>query len=81
METGGFKGRSRELSKPDLYALFERLLGIPNGARRQRIRHDGIEHAVFYDGTMRIGRRTDFKTVPPWARVLVIDPEHWQGGC
>ena len=28
----------------------------------------------FYDGTLRLGKQTDWKTVPPWARVLVIDP-------
>ena len=35
METGGFKGRSRELAKADLYALFEGVLGIPRHAHRQ----------------------------------------------
>ena len=30
METGGFKGRSREMPKTEFYALFERFLGIPS---------------------------------------------------
>jgi hypothetical protein len=73
METGGFKGRSRELSKTDLYALFERVLGIPTG---RVVNEYGMTElsTQFYDGTMRAGRRTDGKIVPPWARVLVIDP-------
>ena len=29
METGGFKGRSREVSKKELYRMFEQFLGIP----------------------------------------------------
>jgi hypothetical protein len=73
METGGFKGRSREVSKTDLYGLFERFLGIP---KARVVNEYGMTElsTQFYDGTMRTGRRTDLKTVPPWARVLVIDP-------
>jgi hypothetical protein len=73
METGGFKGRSRELLKEDLYALFERVLGIP--ATRIVNEYGMTELSTqFYDGTLRTGKRTDGKAVPPWARVLVIDP-------
>ena len=73
METGGFKGRAREVSKVDLYGLFERLLGIP---RTRVVNEYGMTElsTQFYDATMRTGRRTDLKMVPPWARVLVIDP-------
>jgi len=73
METGGFKGRSRELSKADLYALFERALGIPT---TQIVNEYGMTElsTQFYDATLRIGKQTDGKTVPPWARVLIIDP-------
>jgi hypothetical protein len=73
METGGFKGRSRELSKADLYALFERALGIPP---TRIVNEYGMTElsTQFYDATMLVGKRTDGKTVPPWARVLVIDP-------
>jgi hypothetical protein len=73
METGGFKGRSREVSKTDLYGLFERFLGIP---KARVVNEYGMTElsTQFYDATIRTGRRTDLKTVPPWARVLVIDP-------
>ena len=73
METGGFKGRSRELSKADLYALFERVLGIPT---TRVVNEYGMTElsTQFYDATMLVGKRTDGKTVPPWARALVIDP-------
>jgi hypothetical protein len=73
METGGFKGRSRELSKADLYAMFERVLGIPP---TRVVNEYGMTElsTQFYDATIRVGKRTDGKTVPPWARVLVIDP-------
>ena len=73
METGGFKGRSRELAKADLYALFERALGIPTA---RIVNEYGMTElsTQFYDATLRVGKRTDGKTVPTWARVLVIDP-------
>ena len=73
METGGFKGRSRELSKTELYTLIERVLGIP---QNRIINEYGMTElsTQFYDQTQRIGRQTDAKAVPPWARVLVIDP-------
>jgi len=73
METGGFKGRSRELAKTDLYALFEKFLGIP--ATRVVNEYGMTELSTqFYDLTMQAGRRTDVKAVAPWARVLIIDP-------
>lgn len=73
METGGFKGRSREMSKPELYAQFEKFLGIP--ASRIVDEYGMTELSTqFYDETLRAGRQTDRKSVPPWARVVVIDP-------
>ena len=73
METSGFKGRSRELAKADLYALFERVLGI---STTQIVNEYGMTElsTQFYDATMRAARRTDCKAVSPWARVLIIDP-------
>jgi Acyl-protein synthetase, LuxE len=73
METGGFKGRSRAVSKPELYKSFTSQLGIPP----QRIVNEyGMTElsTQFYDETMRIDRQSDRKTVSPWARVLIIDP-------
>jgi hypothetical protein len=73
METGGFKGRSREISKPELYALFEQHLGIP---ATHVVNEYGMTElsTQFYDQTLRIGRQTDTKFAPPWARVLITDP-------
>jgi acyl-protein synthetase LuxE len=73
METGGFKGRSREIPKPELYVLFERFLGIP---RTRVVNEYGMTElsTQFYDLTMQVGRQTDVKEVPPWARVVIIDP-------
>lgn len=73
METGGFKGRSREVSKPELYALFEEHLGLP---ATMVVNEYGMTElsTQFYDQTLRVGRQTDTKLAPPWARVLITDP-------
>ena len=77
METGGFKARAQELSKPELYRLFERYLGIP--AARVVNEYGMTElSSQFYDETLRIGRPTDCKRIPPWVRVLIVDPHTGQ---
>jgi hypothetical protein len=77
METGGFKGRIHELAKPDLYALFERWLGI---SPARVVNEYGMTElsTQFYDQTLREGRQTDRKLAPPWSRVLIIDPRTGQ---
>jgi hypothetical protein len=73
METGGFKGRTREMTKPDLYALFKRWLGI---LPARVVNEYGMTElsTQFYDQTQREGCQTDKKLPPPWSRVLIIDP-------
>lgn len=73
IETGGFKGRSREVSKPVLYGLFHKYLRIPPS---HVVNEYGMTElsTQFYDQSLRIGIQTDLKFPPPWARVLVIDP-------
>ncbi|MGA2751201.1 MAG: long-chain fatty acid--CoA ligase [Verrucomicrobiota bacterium] len=67
METGGYKGRSRELPKSKLRQLLTRLLNVPASAivteygmcelSSQAYERDGVFH------------------FPPWARAQVISPE------
>ena len=73
METGGFKGRSREVTKNELYGMFEKFLGIPPA---RIVNEYGMTElsTQFYDQTLREGRQTNRKVVPPWARVVIIDP-------
>jgi hypothetical protein len=61
------------LAKIDLYELFERFLGIPSA---RVVNEYGMTElsTQFYDATLQIGRQTDIKEVPPWARVVIIDP-------
>jgi Acyl-protein synthetase, LuxE len=73
METGGFKGRSREMTKTELYVQFETHLGLPPS---RVVNEYGMTElsSQFYDETLRVGHQSDRKTVPRWARVVVIDP-------
>jgi hypothetical protein len=73
METGGFKGKSREMLKRQLYELFEKYLGI---APSRVVNEYGMTElsTQFYDETLLVGRQSDRKTVPPWARVMIVDP-------
>ncbi len=73
METGGFKGRSRTLSKHQLYQQLSVNLGIP---RTQMVNEYGMTElsTQFYDETLVCGQPTDDKVLPPWARIMFVDP-------
>ena len=78
MDTGGFKGQSREVTRQELYRLAHDALGID---RARCVNMYGMtEHSTqFIDSTIRdqtTGRRGPrHKIVPPWARTRVVDPE------
>ena len=72
METGGFKGRARERGRDELYAELGERLGVP----RQRILNQyGMTElgSQFYDVTLSFPG-ADWKRVPPWVRVRIVDP-------
>jgi len=82
LDTGGFKGRSREVPADALRALFGQRLGLPDAAC---VNYYGMTEisTQYYDTSLRsrwlgepVGPR--YKTVPPWARVRVVDPETHQ---
>jgi len=78
MDTGGFKGQSREITRPELYRLVREYLGV---GRELCVNMYGMtEHSTqFIDSTIRdqveghSGPR--HKIIPPWARTRVVDPE------
>jgi len=73
METGGFKGRSRELAREDLHGEIAARLGVP--LARIVNQYGMCELASqFYEATLRTGEYGDVKIVPPWVRVRVVDP-------
>ncbi len=78
METGGFKGRVKEISKKALYRQCQERLGIPAD-------HCVSEYGMtelssqYYDTTLHDKahgfRRPHFKAGPAWMRALVVDPK------
>jgi hypothetical protein len=80
MDTGGYKGRSREYARDELYAMLSERLGVPTW---HIVNMYGMtEHGTqFLDAVLRdhLADRGQalarYKVVPPWARTLVVDPE------
>lgn len=74
LETGGFKGRSRELPREVLRAALAERFGIPE---RAVVNQYGMTElgSQFYDSTLvdPVGPRR--KLAPPWTRVRCIDPD------
>lgn len=77
MDTGGTKGRVREIARDELYALYTDVLGIPS---TYCINEYGMTElgSQFYDGTLRSAFQREWqprrKVVPPWVRTQVVDP-------
>lgn len=79
LDTGGFKGLSREVSGDDLRAQIGDRLGIP---AELCVNYYGMTEisTQYYDDSLRnqlAGRPSvpRHKLVPPWARIRVVDPE------
>jgi hypothetical protein len=79
METGGYKGRSRELPKTDLHRLISGLLGVPPsrivseyGMSELSSQAYDLEMRRAEGGGRKVTRNFRF---PPWARVQVVSPE------
>ena len=74
METGGFKGRSREVSRSDLYAQVHRSLGVPPA---RTVNQYGMTElgSQFYDSVLRTPDQVRRKLPPPWTRVAIVDPD------
>jgi hypothetical protein len=78
MDTGGYKGRSREIEEDELRALYSERLGI---SAANCVNEYGMTEmcSQFYDSSLRdVVRgvaRERRKIVPPWVRTRVVDPE------
>ena len=77
METGGFKGRSRELTRTELHAGISTALGVPAAAIVNQYGMCELG-SQFYEPSLRTGRLTQTKRVPPWVRTRVLDPATWK---
>ncbi|GBC98830.1 hypothetical protein HRbin17_01346 [bacterium HR17] len=90
MDTGGFKGRSREVARDELLRLYERVLGI---SPEHCVNEYGMAElsSQFYDGVVgqpycvpdAIASRNAhlsprYHLPPPWVRTKVVHPETLQ---
>ncbi|MEM9554977.1 MAG: acyl-protein synthetase [Acidobacteriota bacterium] len=72
-ETGGFKGRRRELSRDELRRLIATCLGVPAA---HVVREYGMTELTGHVYTRALhGGDPDRFVPPPWMRVRAVDPE------
>lgn len=73
LETGGFKGRSREVPRDVLRTELARRFGLPESSV---VNQYGMTElgSQFYDSTLLDPAGPRRKLVPPWTRVRLIDP-------
>ena len=74
LETGGFKGRSREIPRE---VLRSELAGRFELAEERIINQYGMTElgSQFYDSTLLDPNGPRRKLIPPWTRVRLVDPE------
>ena len=77
LETGGYKGRTRELSKRDLYGELCLALGVSvdqivSEYGMSELSSQAYDHCIGAELDASLARRFRFA---PWARVLVVSPE------
>mgnify|MGYP001435653269 CR=1 FL=1 len=81
MDTGGFKGRSREVPRDELYRLYREVFGLQ---AQYLVNEYGMTElcSQFYDATLidhhARRRRPPRKLAPSWCRVQVLNPETMQ---
>jgi hypothetical protein len=68
LETGGFKGRSREVSKAVLYRQLARAFSLRDVDIYNEYGMSELSSQAYAHGA------NGGHTTPPWARVLVVDP-------
>ena len=76
MDTGGFKGRSRNVERADLLLGYAEHLGVGS---RHVVNEYGMTElgSQFYDASL-LGGDPEVKVAPHWVRTLIIDPESGQ---
>lgn len=72
-ETGGFKGRTRELGRSDLLRLVDERLGVPPERVVREYGMTELTSQLYTD--ILAGGDPDLFVAPHWVRVRVLDPE------
>lgn len=75
LETGGLKGRTREVTKEELYGLFGERFGVPETHMLSEYSMTELSSQAYTDHMVRgVSWRDAHFAPPPWARVEVVDP-------
>lgn len=80
LETGGFKGKSREIPRDELYANAQAALGLPATAMLSEYSMTELSSQLYSRQVMdgAAGPAQRLLVAPPWCRVLAIDPASGQ---
>ena len=75
LETGGLKGRTREVTRQELYGLFETRLGIPETHALSEYSMTELSSQAYSNNLAdNLSWRDASFQVPPWVRIEVVDP-------
>jgi len=81
METGGFKGRVREVPREEFYGMITAALGVPRTHIVNEYSMTELSSQCYDAGFAQLLAgvrlplsRLSVKATPPWMRVLVVDP-------
>lgn len=80
LETGGYKGRTRAVPRPELHRQLSEALGMPDSHivgeyGMSELSSQAYDNVVPSPGATQPNQPRVFR-FPPWARSLVISPEH-----
>jgi hypothetical protein len=75
METGGFKGRTRTISREDLYARASRVFHLPVTAIFAEYGMTELTTQYYDAPASRAAPETRRKVAPPWLRTRVVGPD------
>lgn len=78
VETGGFKGRTRELERGAFYAELSSRLGVPAHAIVSEYSMTELSSQLYTDALVRGSADGALLQPPPWCRVNVVDPQTLQ---
>ena len=67
LETGGYKGRSREVARAELHAMIRKAFGVSEII---------TEYGMCELSSQAYGREDGLLRFPPWARVQIVSPEN-----
>lgn len=74
VETGGFKGRVRHLSRDELYEMFTHRLGLPRSRCMAEYSMTELSSQTYTDHIIAGTSATGRFFAPPWLRIDIVDP-------